>query len=61
MSAEGSEKMDIDNVSDKDKASYKTSDSDGVSSDIMSDNDEELEQQATEFEKKVIRYGYSTA
>jgi hypothetical protein len=61
MSEEESEKMEIDNVSDKDKASYKTSDSEGESSDEMSENDEELEKQATDFEKKVIKYGYNTA
>lgn len=54
MSAEESEKMEIDNASDKDKASYKSSDSEGESSDDMSDNDEELEKQAVGFEKKVM-------
>jgi hypothetical protein len=52
MSAEECEKMDIDNVSDKERASYKASDSE----DESSDNDEELEKQATDLERKVTKY-----
>jgi hypothetical protein len=53
MSAEESEKMEIDKISDEDKASDKASDSEDDSSDEISDNDEELEKQAIDLERKV--------
>ena len=46
-------KMEIDNISDKEQASDKSSDSEDDSSDAMSVNDEELEKEAASLEKKV--------
>jgi hypothetical protein len=54
--AEESEKMEIDRVSDMDKASDRTNDREDESSDEISDNDEEYEKQASELEKKVTKY-----
>ncbi|PNF41960.1 Squamous cell carcinoma antigen recognized by T-cells 3 [Cryptotermes secundus] len=56
--AEESEKMEIDRVSDMDKASDRTNDREDESSDEISDNDEEYEKQASELEKKVEQNPY---
>jgi hypothetical protein len=58
MSAEDDEKMEIDTFSGKDKASDKGNDSEDDSSEGMSDNDEELEKQASDLERKVRKYSY---
>jgi len=58
MSAEDDEKMEVDTLSDKNKASDKGSDSEDDSSEEMSDNDEELEKQASDLERKVRKYSY---
>jgi hypothetical protein len=55
MSAGGSDKVEIDRISDTDKASERTSDREDGSSDEISDNDEEFEKQASELEKKVTK------
>jgi methyl-accepting chemotaxis protein len=54
--ADESEKMEIDGVSDMDKASDRTNDHEDESSDEISDNGEEFEKQASELEKKVTKY-----
>jgi hypothetical protein len=58
MSAEEDQTMESDTVSDKDSASDKRSDSEDDSSEGMSDNDEELEKQACDLEKKVRLYSH---
>lgn len=52
MSAEEDQTMETDTVSDK------RSDSEDDSSEEMSDNDEELEKQACDLEKKVRLYSH---